>query len=360
MSVNSSGGSVLDVENVRSRVSESVISFVDDRSQLLNDVDPHLDDLHVALLDFLNEGKRLRPAFCWWGWRAAGGADEDGVIQAAASLELLQACALIHDDVMDGSDTRRNAPSIHRRMATEHANAGWRGDSDNFGVAAAILLGDICLSWTDEMYSTADLSIDILQRGRPYLDVMRTEVMAGQYLDVVAQARAEADSDLALRVATFKSAKYTIERPLQLGAAMFGGDDKLLAGLSNYGLPLGEAFQLRDDLLGVYGDPEVTGKPAGDDLREGKRTYLVTKALQLATLADAATLDTLLGDPELDTNGINQARELIADTGAGADVERLIAERTEQALESLDTVDIDPQARRVLSDLAVAATVRAG
>jgi len=321
-----------------------------------DDLTPMVD----ALTALLSGGKRLRPAFCYWGWRGAGGDPglDDAALRAAASLEFLQACALIHDDVMDGSDTRRGLPAAHRRFAGVHRGAEWLGSPESFGIGAAILLGDLCLSWADEVLLTTDFPHEAIVRGKTVYDVMRTELMAGQYLDLLEQARGGGSVDRALQVVRFKSAKYTIERPLHLGAALAGAGPDVVDAYSGYGLPLGEAFQLRDDILGVFGDPEETGKPAGDDLREGKRTVLVAIAVERSTPKQAASIRRHLGDPGLDANGISTLRDIITDTGAKDYTENLIAELLETALGALHTTDLDPEAREVLTGLAFAATRR--
>jgi geranylgeranyl diphosphate synthase type I len=250
-------------------------------------------------------------------------------------------------------------PAAHRRFATLHRGNGWLGSPEGFGVGAAILLGDLCLSWADELLLTCGLPATDVLRGKPVYDVMRTELMAGQYLDLLEQARGGGSAARAMRVVRYKSAKYTIERPLHLGAALAGAPDELLVAYSGYGLPLGEAFQLRDDVLGVFGDPSQTGKPAGDDLREGKRTVLVARAAESATPAQAALLRRHLGDPALDAAGVDALREVITDTGALAHVEALISALTEQSLRAVDSVAVAAPARGVLHDLAVAATSRA-
>src|SRR3954447_14657657 len=308
----------------------------------------------------LDGGKRLRPAFCYWGHRAAGAPDSERIVRAAASLELLQACALMHDDVIDRSDTRRGAPAVHRRFAAMHRAEEWRGDPEAFGQAAAILLGDLALIWADTMLVESGFTSDELQRAHPVWDAMRVEVMCGQYLDVVEQARGGGSVQRALRVARLKSAKYTIERPLHLGAALAAGGPELASALSAYGLPLGEAFQLRDDVLGVFGDPGVTGKPAGDDLREGKRTALVALALAEANDAQQQQLRRRLGDPNLDEDGVTVLREIITATGALAQVEALVAARLEEALGALATAPVTPVAREALTELATAVSHRTG
>jgi geranylgeranyl diphosphate synthase type I len=351
--------SPLDHADLRQRVSAAIEAHLVHQRPRLDAISADLTPLAEALTAFLLDGgKRLRPAFAYWGWRGAGGADHDEIVAAVAALELVQACALIHDDVMDGSDTRRGQPAMHRRFATLHREQGWRGEADNFGTAAAILIGDTCLIWADEMLNRSGLPAEALLRGQPVYDEMRSEIMAGQYLDVLGQVMGDATVERAMTVVRYKSAKYTVERPLHLGAALAGGPPELTAAYSAYGLPLGEAFQLRDDILGVFGDPAETGKPAGDDLREGKRTVLIAKTLARVEPAQAALIEAALGNPDLDDAGIAAVRELISSSGALAETEKLIGELTERSLAALHVDGLDPEAADVLRELAVAATAR--
>jgi geranylgeranyl diphosphate synthase, type I len=352
--------SPLDVADLRVRVQGVVDEVLAYQSTVLSSVSDDLTPMVDALTALLAGGKRLRPAFAYWGWRGAGGdpAFDDAALRASAGLEFLQACALIHDDVMDGSDTRRGLPSAHRRFAGVHRDAEWLGSPESFGVGAAILLGDLCLSWADEVIFTCGFPPDAMGRAKAVYDEMRTELMAGQYLDLLEQVRGGGSVDRALRVVRYKSAKYTIERPLHLGAALAGDDPAVLAAYTGYGLPLGEAFQLRDDILGVFGDPAETGKPAGDDLREGKRTVLIAIAVERSTAKQASVIRRHLGDPGLDADGVAALRGIIAETGALDFTENLIGELLERSLASLDTATLDPQAREVLTGLAYAATRR--
>jgi geranylgeranyl diphosphate synthase type I len=354
--------SPLDAEDLRTRVHKIVEEFLAGQGDVLDRVSPDCAPLVEYVADLMRGGKRLRPAFCYWGWRGAYAADAEGIVRAAAALEFFQAAALIHDDVMDDSDTRRGAPSVHRRFATLHRGGGWTGDGERFGLAGAVLAGDLCLVWSDELFTASGLDPAALAQGRDVFDRMRTELMGGQYLDMLEQAVASRRPDGALhrarRVIRFKSAKYTIEQPLLLGGRLAGAADELLAGYSAFGLPLGEAFQLRDDVLGVFGDPSETGKPAGDDLREGKRTVLVAKALEAATPAQAALVGRLLGDPGLDAGGVAALREVLVDTGAVTAVERLVADLVEVALAALAATDVAEPARAVLEGLVAAATAR--
>jgi geranylgeranyl diphosphate synthase, type I len=344
--------------DIPAEVQRLLTGFLDVQAERLAALGPELAAQVDAARDATSGGKRLRPAFCYWGFRAAGGDPDLPILAAASSLELLHVSALVHDDVMDGSDVRRGAPSAHRRFEALQRERGG-GDPVRFGIGAAILLGDLCLVWADEMLHTSGFDAAALRRAARYFDAIRVEVTAGQYLDLVAQASGESDMDQALRVLRYKSATYTVERPLHIGAALADAEPQLIAGLSAYGLPLGEAFQLRDDLLGVFGDPAVTGKPAGDDLREGKRTVLVGYAVQRASEVQLAEFDKLFGKPDLDPDEVQLLREILLDSRAVQACEDLIADRTEDALAALGTAPIaDETAREALATLAVAATDR--
>jgi geranylgeranyl diphosphate synthase type I len=350
--------SPLDAEDLRTRVQKALDDVLAHQSEVLDTVSPDLAPLMDAIGDLLRGGKRLRAAFCYWGWRGAGGPDSAGALEVAASLELFQAAALIHDDVMDSSDTRRGMPAVHRRFAALHRGNSWLGSPESYGVAGAVLAGDLCLSWCDEMYAGAGLPAAQLQRGRPGFDRMRTELMCGQYLDMLEQVRAQTSVAQARHVIRYKSANYTVAQPLLIGGALAGAPTALLASYDVYGLALGEAFQLRDDLLGVFGDPSETGKPAGDDLREGKRTVLVAATMEAASPAQAAELRRSLGDPHLDAAGVERLRALILATGAVDFAEQLISQQCEKALTALAAAELEPAARQVLEQLVVAATSR--
>lgn len=361
-----------DAADLRDRIEQVLAGFFDDAVGMLTDISVDLAAVtDVARRFVLEGGKRLRPAFCYWGYRAVGGAERAGrcdprvateaaVIRAAASLELLQACALVHDDVIDSSDTRRGMPAAHRRFAALHRTGGWHGDPIAFGEAVAILLGDLFLVWADTMLTTSGSGVAAMARARPVYDAMRVELMSGQYLDVLEQALGGGSVERSLRVARYKSAKYTVERPVHLGAALGDASAEQVAALRRYGIHLGEAFQLRDDLLGVLGDAEVTGKPAGDDLREGKRTVLIALTLRAASAADRDVVARHLGDPALDAAGVSALREVVSRTGADRQVEAMITERVATARAALDDVSLETTGRDQLVALAGAATDRVG
>jgi geranylgeranyl diphosphate synthase type I len=351
-------------QDIPAGVQLALTSFLDIQQERLRAIGPELVAQVDAARDATSGGKRLRPSFCYWGFRAAGGDPAEPIIQAAASLEMLHVSALVHDDVMDKSDVRRGAPSAHRRFEAQQRvqseQTGRGRDAASFGEGAAILLGDLCLVWADEMLHTSGFGAEALRRAEAFFDAVRVEVISGQYLDLVAQVSGEPDMDRALRVLRYKAATYTVERPLHIGAALAGARQPLIDALSGYGLPLGEAFQLRDDLLGVFGDPAMTGKPAGDDLREGKRTVLTAYAVEHASEVQLAEFDRLFGRPDLDDDEIQLLRELLQDSRAVQACEDLITERTEDALVALDRAPItEDAARKALEDLAVAATDRA-
>ena len=339
-------------------VETTCLGFIESQADLLESLGEDGAALIEAARRSLTGGKRLRASFCWWGYQSVRPvSDPHALLHACASLEFLHASALVHDDYMDSSDTRRGFPATHRAFATRHRELGWAGDSERYGASAAILLGDLLLSWADEVLRTCGLPADQVLAGLRFFDITRTEVVAGQFLDVSAQARATRDIDLAMTVLRYKSAKYSIERPLHVGAALAGASRDQLDALSAFGIPLGEAFQLRDDILGIFGDPALTGKPAGDDLREGKRTVLTALALQNLDTAAADLVDSALGS-ELDTEQIRAICGLIESSGARTEVEDLISRLTQQSLAALAEAPMEESARSVLGELAHAATQR--
>jgi geranylgeranyl diphosphate synthase type I len=358
-------GSAGDLVRIRSEIGTALDRFIAIQRSVLAGISQDLNPCADAVADLLAGGKRLRAAFCYWGWRACGGSDAPPIFAAAAALELLHASALVHDDVMDASDTRRGQPAVHKRFAARHAAARWHGPADRFGAGAAILVGDLLLAWTDEMLRTSGLAADAVWRGLTVLDAMRTEVFAGQFLDLAEQASGTSSVDSALRVVTYKSARYTVERPLQLGAALHGGqagDDReaVRAAFTGYGVPLGIAFQLRDDILGVFGDPAKTGKPVIDDLREGKRTVMLAITRERAGQSQARLLDRCVGDPALTEAAAAKVQDVITGTGALAECELMISVNLKAALAALDDAPITAESRAALADLAVAATSRTG
>ncbi|WP_232050660.1 polyprenyl synthetase family protein [Actinoplanes sp. OR16] len=326
-------------------VEGTLADFLASQIAALDAVDPALGGFARTARDLVMAGgKRLRPTFAYWGWRGVVGSAEpvEAVLPALGALELMHTFALVHDDLMDESDTRRGRPTAHRIFASQHGG--------HFGGSAAILVGDLCLVWADQLLSRTRLPAAALLDVRDRYDRMRVEAIAGQYLDVLGESDPSSWSvERALTVARHKTASYTIQWPLSFGAALAGGDRRLDEAYRVYGITVGEAFQLRDDLLGVYGDPAVTGKPAADDLRTGKPTTLLMMAKRMATPVQLAAFDT--GDIAL-------RAEIIAETGAPARVEEMIKLRVDEGVAALSEAPIHPDARAELIELATVATHR--
>jgi geranylgeranyl diphosphate synthase type I len=325
----------------------------------------------AAAADAVSGGKRLRGRFCLAGWRAveeASGRAGDApapVIAAAAALEVFHAAALVHDDLIDNSDTRRGRPATHRALEAAHRDAGWLGDADAFGRSAAILVGDLLVAWSDDLLEEglAETSPERAAAARRQYALMRREVTLGQFLDVAEESAFAGEPDdrhaeRALRVASFKSARYSVLQPLAIGAALAGADAAQTAALTAFGHPLGMAFQLRDDVLGVFGEEAATGKPSGDDLREGKRTVLIAYTREALAPTARRIVDELIGDPGLDAGQIASLQRTIIDSGALDRIERLIADFAHEADRALSGARLGNAAVGELRDLARAATVR--
>ncbi len=346
-------------DELAARFGEALAAFLSGQREALTAVGADMVPVSDHLAEFvLTGGKRLRPAFAYWGWRGAGGDDSPEIVRTAAALEWVQACALIHDDVIDRSETRRGKPATHQAFAQHHRAAGWRGDSDTYGSSMAILLGDLALIWAGAMIRAGGFSPQVLASAWPAYDAMRLEVIAGQCLDLASQVHGAPDVTRAMRVVRYKTAKYTVERPLHFGGALAGASSELVAVYSKYGLPLGEAFQLRDDVLGVFGDPTQTGKPAGGDLREGKRTALLAMARERTNQRGLSILDKYVGNPDLTEKPLAELRDIIVESGALAELERMISTLGEQAVQALDSPALAPVAATKLCSLVRAATSR--
>lgn len=348
-------------------VSQRVDTFVRAREVEADALGPEAALFTAAARATLVGGKRLRARFCLTGYRAVEPAAsvDDAALSAAAALEIFHAAALVHDDIVDNSDTRRGRPSAHRALEADHVAAGWAGDAGTFGRSGALLLGDLLVAWSDDLFEEglASTSAEHAAAARREYAEMRRDVTLGQFLDIAEESAFavqpdETHAERALRVASFKSARYSIQQPLLIGAALAGADAAQREALASFGHPVGMAFQLRDDVLGVFGDAAVTGKPSGDDLREGKRTVLVAYARESLGTAARRVFDELLGDPTLDEGQIASLQATIESTGALARVEELIADYAREADRALSGARLDNAAVGELRDLARAATAR--
>lgn len=319
--------------------------------------DAGVDIAADVLLQFLAGGKCLRSTFAYLGWRC-GAPDDPAALRAAASFELLHTFALLQDDVMDGSTLRRGRPAAHVQFRDWHRDRGLSGCAERFGESAAVLLADLCLVWAAQMLRESGLPADALHRAWPRYDAMRTELAVGQFADLVNDARGLPTLEAVLDVARRKSGNYTVRRPLEIGAALAGCDNHTLLSLAGYGTAVGEAFQLRDDLLGIFGSAAVTGKPSGGDLAEHKATSVVVAAHQMADPAIRRQLTELMSCDEVDDAAIARWRTLIVATGAVQWIEEMIAERVDEARQRISESRIDESVRAALADMAAVCTVR--
>ncbi|MEU4595893.1 polyprenyl synthetase family protein [Nocardia sp. NPDC023988] len=310
------------------------------------------------MVDFASGGKCVRSVFVYLGWLCGGGGEFEPALRAAASVELLHAFALVQDDVMDESRVRRGRQSTHLRLAAWHAEQGLSGSAARFGESAAILLADLYLVWAERMLRESGVSTAALGRAWPRYDAMRSELAVGQLADLSNDANRFPSLTAVMDIARRKSGNYTVRRPLELGAAMADCDDTVMDVLGAYGVLVGEAFQLRDDLLGVFGDPSTTGKPSGDDIRERKATTLIALADQLAGPPDRARLRDLWREELIDEQGVAFAQAVIVDSGARQCAERMIRDRVEHARRLLDRADLEPSVADALHRMALLCTDR--
>ncbi len=367
------------VASIPTHVQHCLETYLANAQEEFAHINPLVTDAITVLQDFvLNGGKRVRPAFVWAGIRAGIESHEEGseaqianliaegntpasFLHVAAALELIQACALIHDDIIDASDSRRGNPTAHRTFETAHRTQHWLGSAEHYGISQAILLGDLALSWADDMFFQSGCAPEALQRSIAPWRAMRTEVIAGQMLDITVEANGSEFVSDAMDVITYKTASYTVARPLHLGAALAGASPAMQRKLQDIGHDIGTAFQLRDDQLGVFGDPAVTGKPSGDDLRSGKRTALINFALEQANSAQERHMRELLGNIPTGPAGeeaIGLLRTIIVDTGAAARVDNLIQNHSDHAVTQIRASAFSPSLRDELIGYTEALTHR--
>lgn len=361
-------------------VDQRLHAFIESRADELAVISPDLDHIIEHTRGLLGTGKRFRARFCYWGWKSAGASnsdidiasdverveDIDSPLALAMSLEVFHAAALVHDDIMDNSDTRRGKPSAHKSFGALHQDRQYSGDSHHFGESTALLVGDLLLAWSDDLLNSAlsqETSREVIRATRSEFSRMRQEVTVGQYLDIHEEAAwlhsLESERlERALRVVTYKSAKYSMEAPLLIGASLAGATAEELDSLRAFGLPLGIAFQLRDDVLGVFGDSEITGKPSGDDLREGKRTVLIALAEAAMPAGAKRIFNEMLGDRSLTGQQIEVMQETLQDTGALEKMEEMISGYVERAMGALHDAPLSPGATAELTRLADVVTKR--
>lgn len=355
---------------VSDAVADRLNTFIEKMRAESAEYGPDAAALIDSAADTLVGGKRLRARFCHAGWEGVArwhgrpAAESTALWDVCAALEIFQSAALVHDDLIDNSDTRRGRPAAHRALERSHRESGWWGDAAAFGRSSAILLGDLLVAWSDDLFEDAVAALPPAASVRREYARMRRDVTVGQFLDIAEESAwsvnaSDSHVERALRVVSLKSARYSIEQPLVLGASIADAEADQVLALRGFGHPLGMAFQLRDDVLGVFGDTSVTGKPAGDDLREGKRTVLVALSRQTLGASTRNLFDQMLGDPDLTPEQIEFLQATISASGALDRVEAMISEYALEADRALTGARLDDAAVNDLRDLARAATVRA-
>ena len=353
-------------------VERRLAGFCDEKREQFHEIDPELAGLIASVQRLLTGGKRFRALFAYWAWASVLPDTNDSetqrdrerasiaMIDICASLEMFHAAALVHDDVMDSSDTRRGFPSVHKQFENLHESEMWVGSKDRFGQAVAIIAGDMMLGWSSDLFERGLKTLGDPERAeaaRSEFSRMRFEVMAGQYLDVLEEnsgpvRKQELAVSRANRVMLYKTAKYSIEAPMLIGAAVAGAEPAIRRGLTAFAIPLGMAFQLRDDVLGVFGDSTKTGKPAGDDLREGKRTILVALSRESLGSSTLKIFDELLSNRALTQEQITLLQQTIKGCGALERVEYMIDEYGRESLRNLEALSIESYAKAQLDLLA--------
>ncbi|MEW2167984.1 polyprenyl synthetase family protein [Streptomyces sp. NPDC007084] len=342
---------------LRKRVDQVLDACVTAEAEALADIDASLLPVAEQLHAMTRHGKRLRAAFCYWGWRGTGQPDSEALVRAAGAIELVHAAAVVHDDLIDHSRTRHGGPTAHialRAALTDHAG---HARPKAGGRALAMLVGDLLMSMAGQLFTGSGLPGAYLNRARPLWAVLARELVAGECLEVL-RTGAEPDPDASVKVIRYKTAKYTVEHPLRIGGLLAGAPPRLLRAYGEYGVPLGEAFQLRDDLMGLFGDPARTGKDPADDLAGNRPTALMAHALTSATPAERGELRRLLGRSDLGERQVERVREIARRTGAVARVEDMITARLRAAHDALADADLTPEARRALADLATVSVTR--
>ncbi|MER6533316.1 polyprenyl synthetase family protein [Streptomyces sp. 900105755] len=343
-----------DAAAFKSRVDDVLRRFVAEEAGLFAAVDPLLGPVAEQLEAAAADGKRLRAAFCYWGWRAVGQPDSDALVRAAASMELVHAAAVVHDDLIDDSPLRHGRPTPHVAL---RAAVQDRPRADDTARSLAMLVGDLLMSLAGQLFATCGLPAAYLARARPLWSVLARELIAGECLEIL-RTGAGPDTTASLKVIRYKTAKYTVEQPLLIGGALAGAGERLREGYSAYGLPLGEAFQLRDDLLGLFGAPEHTGKANADDVRGHRPTALLAETWRLARADDRERLGALLGSRDLDADGLDAVREVMCRLGAPDRIEHMIGARVAEALDALHGLNVPAPAADALTTLAHSAATR--
>jgi len=296
---------------------KQLLAYLSEKRQEAKEINPETVVLVDEIIRFTeNGGKRVRPAFMYSGYVAAGGKAHEAILFASMSVELLHTFALIHDDIIDNSDLRRGELTTHKAFEEYHKTRKLKGSKKEFGLSSAILVGDLAFSFAEEILTTAPFPQERIRRARYFFDQMKIQVIYGQYLDVLGGYKEGLTEDEVLQVLEYKTAKYTVERPLHIGAMMAGSDYQTLETFSRYGIPFGQAFQMQDDIVGSFGTEEEIGKPADSDIKEGKKTLLLAKAYERADKQQKKALDQIVGNKNATKTDIEKVKKIMEKTGA--------------------------------------------
>ena len=328
-------------------------AFLDEKLSEASKIHPEVTVLVEEIRRFVAAGgKRVRPAFAYAAYISSGGRSLEAILYASASLELLHAFALIHDDIIDNSDLRRGKPSVHKVFEDFHHKRGLKGDVKNFGLSSAILAGDLAITFADELLNTAPFPAERIRRAKRYYDLMKKQVLYGQYLDVLVPLKKEVTEKDVLTIIEYKTAKYTVERPLHIGASLSGADEDYFKLFSSYGIPLGQSFQMQDDIMGTFSSAEKIGKPVDSDIKEGKQTMLVVKAYEFSKKAEREFLDTVLGDDKASDKDIEGVRDIIRTSGALTYCHELSNALIKKAKKSIEKARFEEDGKKFLLEAA--------
>jgi geranylgeranyl diphosphate synthase type I len=346
----SSGFSTL-MRSYRSRLEGELDRYLVEQAASAERIGPTTREISDPLRDFVARGgKRLRPALVHFAYRAAGGEGERS-LPVEMAVELLHTYLLIHDDIMDRAETRRGGPAAHRLFDQQHRRDGWAGDPGRHGEAVAILLGDLAHSHAVGVFLSSAADVRHNWRVSECFSEMCREVVIGQYLEMTASQRENLQERDLLTILRLKSGRYSVERPIQLGAFLGDAASSLVEGLSRYGLAMGEAFQLQDDLLGVFGNFEEVGKPVGGDLAEGKFTVLILAAVERAGPADRKRILDCLHRADPTTDEIAVVRAIVEGVGARRQVEMMVRDRLDSSAQELEELCLTGEAEVFFSGL---------
>lgn len=330
-----------------------LLEFLDKKITEAEGIDSQAADLTREIKRMAQTGgKRIRPAFMFYAYKASGGKDEEAAIYTSQALELFHTFALIHDDIIDRSDTRRGAPTAHTYFQSLHGKQNLIGDAAHFGLASAILAGDLALSYAHEVFVTSSFSDEAIRTAQRYYNLLWMEVILGEQLDTLGGMKKDVAEKDILTMLALKSGKYTIERPLHIGAALADASDKVFQGFTGYGIPLGQAFQIQDDILGMFGTEEKIGKPVTSDIAEGKKTLLIIKAVEQGNKTQKGIIQKALGNPQVTEQDLEIVKNVVIDAGSLAHSQDLAKKLIEKAKKALSKVVLEKESRDYLLGIA--------